>query len=193
VLSPWSKGAWVTLVAVCATLGAGRPARSQSEAPGYGRLKGEMKVLSAVIDEAMAQTFSPPFGVLQKAKGTFLPDFGVVFTLEVNLYPVSFQKLLQVRPPTESELAHQLKAKKERIQTIRQMVPRLLADHARGLRDVDSDEYVAVVVQLFYVQTGTEELPTQVVVEVKKHTLDSYWDQKLTYDQFLSQAKIIEY
>lgn len=183
---------WVALLTVCATLGTGHSSRGQSDTPNYAALKGEMKVLSAVVDESMAQTFSPPFGVLQKTKGTYLPGYGVVFTLEVNLYPVPLQKLLESRPPSKSEQERELKAKKGRIKTIKEMVPRLLAEHARSLREVKPEGYVAVVVHLFYVQTGAEELPTQLVVQVKMHALDQYWDKKLSYEQFLTQVKFVE-
>lgn len=167
--------------------------RGQPADPDYDILRGEMRVVSAVIDESMAQTFSQPFGVLEKTKGAYLPGFGVVFALEVNLYPVPLQELLAARPRTESQLAQELKAKKERIRTIKQTVPRLLAEHAESLREVKADDQVAVVVHLFFVESGGQNLPSQVVVQVKKRDLEQYWDKKLTYEQFLKQVRIVEF
>ena len=54
----------------------------------FSALKGEMKVFEAVIDGTMAQIFAPPFGLLEKTQGTYLPGFGLAFSLEVNLYPM---------------------------------------------------------------------------------------------------------
>jgi hypothetical protein len=193
VLSPWSKRAWVTLVAVCATLGTGRPARSQSDTSHSSKFKGEMRVLSAVIDESMAQTFPPPFGVLEKTKGSYLAGFGVVFALEVNLYPLRPPSLFNLKPLTKEEIQKAQKIKLERIGIIKQAVPRLLANHAHELGDLSSDESVAVIVHLFQVQEEEEKLPSQIVVEVKKHDLDQCWDKRLTYEQFVKQVRINEY
>jgi hypothetical protein len=192
VRSLWKRQNWVALLTVCVTLGTGHSTRAQSAAPNYTALKGEMRVFSAVIDESMAQTFAPPFGVLEKAKGTYLPGFGVVFALEVNLHPVPLQDLLLNRLPTKGELERELKTKQERIKTIKQTMSRLLAEHARSLREIRPEDHVAVVVHLFDVQGGAEELPTQLVVQVDKRDLDQYWEKKLSYEQFLGQVKFLE-
>jgi hypothetical protein len=192
VRSLWKRQNWVALLTVCVTLGTGHSTRGQSAAPNYTALKGEMRVFSAVIDESMAQTFAPPFGVLEKAKGTYLPGFGVVFALEVNLHPVPLQDLLLNRSPTKGELERELKTKQERIKTIKQTMSRLLAEHARSLREIRPEDHVAVVVHLFDVQGGAGELPTQLVVQVDKRDLDQYWEKKLSYEQFLGQVKFLE-
>lgn len=183
----------IVLLALGAALGTGPLMRGQAEGPNYVALKGEMKILSAVIDESMAQTFSPPFGVLEKTKGTYLPGFGAVFALEVNLYPVPLQDLLAGRPPAKSQRERELRTKKERINTIRQTVPRLLAEHAESLREVKAEDQIAVVVHIFFVQSGGQELPSQVVVQVRRLVLEQYWDKKLTYEQFLKQVRIVEF
>ena len=181
----------IVLMTLSAALATGPLMAGQADAPNYVSLNSEMKVLSAVIDESMAQTFSPPFGVLEKTKGTYLPGFGVVFALEVNLYPVPLQDLLASRPAPKSQQERELKTKKERINTIRQSVPRLLAEHAESLHEVKPDDQIAVVVHIFLVQSGGEELPSQVVVQVRKSVLGQYWDKKLTYEQFLRQVRIV--
>jgi hypothetical protein len=181
----------IVLITLSAALATGPLVGGQADGPDYVALKSQMKVLSAVIDESMAQTFSPPFGVLEKTKGTYLPGFGVVFALEVNLYPVPLQDLLATRPPAKSQLDRELRVKKERINTIRESVTRLLAEHAESLHEVKPDDQIAVVVHIFLVQSGGEELPSQVVVQVRKFALEQYWDKKLTYEQFLKQVRIV--
>lgn len=160
--------------------------------PNSTALKAQMKILEAVINETMGQTFSPPFGLLEKAKGTYLPSFGVVFGLEVNLYPVRIPNPFDLRPLSKEELAKARKVKLERIQTIEQAVPRLLADHASTLREIGPDESIAVVVHLFHLQAEGESLPTQIIMEVKKSDLDQYWDKKLSYDRLREKVTVLE-
>lgn len=155
-------------------------------------LKAQMKILEAVINETMGQTFSSPFGLLEKAKGTYLPNFGVVFSLEVNLYPVRVPNPFDLRPLSKEELAKARRVKLERISTVKQAVPRLLADHASALREIGPDESIAVVVHLFHFQAEGESLPTQIIMEVKKSDLDQYWDKKLSYDGLREKVRVLE-
>jgi len=173
-------------LALVLTLGA------QSPAPNLNALKSEMKVFEAVINETTVQTFAPPFGLLEKAKGTYLSDFGVIFSLEVNLYPVRMPNMFNVQPPTKEEVEKARKVKLERIGIIKQTMPRLIADHGSGLRNFPPEESVAVIVHLFHFQPEGENLPTQIIIQVKRSDLDQYSERKLTYEQFLSHVKFSE-
>jgi hypothetical protein len=166
--------------------------RGGQTGPSPTALKAQMKVLEAVINENMGQTFSLPFGLLEKAKGTYLPNFGVVFTLEVNLYLVRVPNPFDLRPLSQEELAKARRVKLERIRTVEQAVPRLLADHASTLRAIGPDESIAVVVHLFHLQAEGESLPTQIIMEVKKSDLDQYWDKKLSYDGLREKVRVLE-
>lgn len=165
---------------------------AQSPDPRMKALKGELKVLEAVIDQTLSQTFPPPFGVLEKAKGTYLPDFGVAFSLEVQLYTFRTPTLFDTRPTTPEEFEKARPIKLERIAVIKKTIPHMLADHASGLRDVRPDESVAIVVHLFHIQAESEKLPSQLVVEVKKQDLDDFWDKKITYDELVGKMKWVE-
>jgi len=166
--------------------------RGGQTGPSSTALKAQMKVLEAVINENMGQTFSLPFGLLEKAKGTYLPNFGVVFSLEVNLYLVRVPNPFDLRPLSQEELAKARRVKLERIRTVEQAVPRLLADHASTLRAIGPDESIAVVVHLFHLQAEGESLPTQIIMEVKKGDLDQYWDKKLSYDGLREKVRVLE-
>lgn len=168
-------------------LGYGQPEGLQA-----GALKAQMKVLEAVINETMAQTFAPPFGVLENAKGSYLPDFGVVFSLEVNLYPVRVPNPFDMRPLSKEELEKARRAKLERIGIIKQVVPRLLADHASALRELSANDSIAVVVHLFYFQLEGDNLPSQIVMEVKKRDLEQYWNKKLSFEDFRGKVSTLE-
>ena len=165
--------------------------RAQSPS-NLGALKGEMKVFEAVIDGTMGQTFVAPFGLLEKTQGTYLPGFGLVFNLEVNLYPLRSPNPFNMTPLSKAELEKAAKVKRERIATVKESVPRLLADHAMSLRNLDADDSVAVVVHLFEVQPGDTKLPDQLVIETRKSDLDRYWDKKISYQELVAMVKVLE-
>jgi len=85
--------------------------RAQSPPSNPSALKAEMKVFEAVIDGTMAQTFAPPFGLLEKTKGTYLPGFGLAFSLEVNLYPMRAPNPFNMTRLSKAELDKGQKAK----------------------------------------------------------------------------------
>jgi hypothetical protein len=158
----------------------------------FGALKSEMKVFEAVVDGTMSQTFAPPFGLLEKTQGTYLPGFGLAFSLEVNLYPTRAPNPFNMAPLSKAEIEKAQKAKHDRIITVKESVPRLLADHAMSLRDLSPDESIAVVVHLFEVDTGDSKFPEQIIVETRKSDLDQFWDKKISYRELLGKMKVLE-
>ena len=156
-------------------------------------LKGEMKVFEAVIDGTMAQTFAPPFGLLEKTQGTYLPGFGLAFSLEVNLYPMRSPTPFNMAPLSKAEIEKAHKVKQDRIVTVKESVPRLLADHAMSLRGLGPNDAIAVVVHLFEVSTGESKLPEQIIIETRKADLDEFWDKKISYRDLLGKMKVLEF
>jgi hypothetical protein len=180
------------LIVITLSPGPDRTLGAQSNAPNLDEMKREMKVFEAVINETAVQTFAPPFGLLEKAQGSYLSDYGVIFNLEVNLYPMRMPNMFNVQPPTKDEIEKARKAKLERIGIIKRTMPRLLADHAGALHEFPREDSVAVIVHLFHFQPEGENLPTQIVIQAKRSDLDQYSDRKISYEQFLSHVKISE-
>ena len=158
----------------------------------FGALKAEMKVFEAVIDGTMAQTFAPPFGLLEKTHGTYLPGFGLVFSLEVNLYPTRVLTPFNMAPLSKADLEKAQKVKHDRVIMVKESVPRLLADHAMSLRDLSPNDSIAVVVHLFEVNTGESTFPEQIIIETRKSDLDEFWDKKISYRELLGKMKALD-
>jgi hypothetical protein len=96
-------------------------------------------------------------------------------------------------PLSKAGLEKAQKVKLERIATIKESVPRLLADHAMSLRDLSSDDCVAVVVHLFEVQPEDTKLPEQLVIKFRKSDLDQFWDKKISYQELTAKMTILEF
>jgi hypothetical protein len=165
---------------------------AQSPDPRMRALKGEMKVLEAVIDQSLSESFPPPFGVLEKAKGTYLPDFGVAFSVEVYLYPMRTPTPFDTRPTTPAEEEKARRAQLARIAAIKKSVPHMLVEYASGLRDVRPEESVAIIIHFFHAQAESEKVPSQIVMVVRKQSLDDLWDKKISFDELLEKVKWVE-
>jgi hypothetical protein len=95
-------------------------------------------------------------------------------------------------PLSKAEIEKAQKVMRERIATVRESIPRLLADHAMSLRELNSDDSVAVVVHLFEVEPGDNKFPDQLVIETRKVELDKYWERKISYQELVARMKILE-
>jgi hypothetical protein len=95
-------------------------------------------------------------------------------------------------PLSKAELDKAQKAKLERMATIKESVPRLLADHAISLRDLGSDDSVAVVVHIFEVQSGDTKFPDQLVIETRKSDLNQFWEKKFSYQELTAKMTTLE-
>jgi hypothetical protein len=179
------------LALVCGWWGA-RPAGAQSPPANFVALKSQMKVFEAVVDGNMAQVFAPPFGLLEKTLGTYLPGFGLAFSLEVNLYPSRSFTLFSPPSVAKDELKKTQRVKLERIAAVKESVPRLLADHASSLRGLAADDRVAIVVHLFRSQSEEDGLPLQLVIEARMSDLNLFWDRQITYQQLLARITTLE-
>ena len=122
-----------------------------------------------------------------------MPGFGLVFSLEVNLYPLRTPNPFDTTPLSKAELEKAAKMKRERIATIKESVPRLLADHAMSLHDLLSENSVAVVVHLFEAGPVEDKFPDQLVIATRKSDLDQYWERKISYQELVTRMKVLEF
>src|SRR3974377_1024281 len=51
------------------------------------KMRDQIGVFESVLNQNLSPTFPGPFGYLDKARGAYLPGYGLVFTFEVNLNP----------------------------------------------------------------------------------------------------------
>lgn len=131
-----------------------------------------LKSISRVIDERVQQmTARAPFVLLGTTRGAYLPGYGAIFSLEVNLVPVA--GLSPFRPAyTPQEIQNLNRQKREKIGTLRAGLRPLLAEQAAGLSQIPPGEKVALIVSLFnFHWEDTTGLPAQIVLQATRQAL----------------------
>lgn len=135
-------------------------------------LRSQVQQFQALINRDLQTTLDHPFGMLQDPKGIYLPNFGVVFHMEMNLAPMRMVSMFDVRPYTEEELQQSHGTKLQRIRELKAHLSELLRLHGAELSAVPPEQNVAVAVHLFNMPSErTEGLPTQIVIEVSRGML----------------------
>ena len=157
-------------------------------------LKVQLQVFQDIVNRNMQQSFEQPFTLLQDAKGSYLPHFGAVFHMEVNLHPLRLISPFDMRPYTPEELRKARDAKLERVRELRTRLSALLLEHGVKLSEVPPDQGVAIVVHLFNLPSEQSEgLPTQLVIETNRATLLDAQAQRMTVAEFQKRGLVLEF
>jgi hypothetical protein len=173
--------------------GVGR-AEAQQPAADLRSVRSQIESFETVLNRDLQQTFEHPFALLQDAKGTYLPSFGMAFHMEVNLVPMRSISPFDVRPYTEEELRKTRDAKLARIRQLRERVSELLLEHSGEFDAIPSEQDVAVVIHLFHLPSEmTEGLPTQVVIETSRRSLLDTKARRMTAEDFRKRMTVVEF
>lgn len=168
--------------------------QAPAEKPDLRQLRRDIRVFAGIVDTTIRESLPEPFGLLETTKGTYLPGFGLVFSLEVNLVALRVRSPFDPRPLSKEELEQAFKLKQERIAELEQrMLPRLLADYGANIEMPASDR-LAVVMHLFnFPEEDREELPARLVVEASRQDLLEYKQGKIPYPDFAKRVLVLKF
>ena len=182
----------VLLFAVLSGVLSGAQPAAAGQSPDYPAIKRQTQLFETVLNTAIQQRFEQPFLVLQETKGSYLEGYGVVFTLEVSLYPMRIRTPFSATPYSDKELSAARAQKLARIKDLETLIRDLLRDHGMGLSFVPDNENVAVVVHLFN-QAEQRDLPSQLAVQAKKQWLQDAAGRKLSAAEFRQKLSVISF
>jgi hypothetical protein len=157
-------------------------------------LKAQMQSFQGVLNRYIIQAFEQPFTLLQDAKGVYLPHFGVVFHLEVNLAPLRMLNMFDSRGYSAEEIRKTKETKLQRVRQLKDRLSELLLEHGDEMAAVPTDENVAIAVHLFNMPSEqTEGVPTQFVIETSRQTLVNSKSLGLTKKDFGEMGVSLEF
>ena len=192
---------WAT---ACAAQAGGNLARSDT--PSYASantisptnvdlraLKTQLEAFQAMLNRTIQQNFEQPFFLLQDAKGSYLPGFGVVFHMETNLSPLRVAMPFDVHPFTAEELQKARESKVERIRRLKTLLSQILLDQGGSLSAMAPEQNIAIVVHLFNMPSEGGSFPSQVVISLNRRMLLDYQGRRLTEEQFEKTGSVLEF
>ncbi len=164
-----------------------------AQTPDYPAIKRQTQLFETVLDTALRQHFDPAhFLMMQAPKGAYLEGYGVVFTLEVNLYVMRWLNPFNSTPYSEKELATARAAKAEGMKDLETIIRDLLRNNGMGLDFVPPDKKVAVVVHLFN-QAEFKDLPSQLSLQTKKQWLQEAAGRRLSAEAFRQKLSVVAF
>jgi hypothetical protein len=173
-----------------------------SEAPqgtlDFAHIRRDLAVFQGVLDTTLKQSLPGPFQILGSSKGTYLPDYGVVFSLEANVYQLRHLSPFDMRPHTQKELSDAYDLMMTRIELVKELIIRAIAEHGATLRQLGPEENLTVITHLFTggFNAGSDpkrEFPSQLVFSVKESVINEYREAKINLDQFAKSVKLLQF
>jgi hypothetical protein len=154
------------------------------------RMREQIGVMESVLNQNLSQAFPGPFGYLDKARGAYLPGYGLVFTFEVNLNPLPPSMGPFGGPPQQTD-AQRVAAIKKNRESALELSRRVLVDFSHTLPIADG-EAVAIVVQGSAVGPDGMRKST-IVLRAQKHDIDQFRANAIDRSAFLNRIAVVEY
>ena len=177
---------WIPLFILCITspqTGSAQGSNAATDAQvNYASVKRELEVFQGVIDTTVKQTISGTFTILSSAKGLYLPEYGAVFSFEVNLYQIRHLSPFDLRPHTPKELEDAYAQMLSRIETLKSNLIRAMGEHGAALGTLRPEDHLTVVMYLLQVDLGANRsIPSQIQLKMTRSLVGEYRENKLPF------------
>jgi hypothetical protein len=183
-----------SLFASTASRGQGSEPVSFNGALDYTAIKKDLAVFQGVIDTTVKQIIQGPFAILGSTKGTYLPEYGAVFNLEVNLYQIRQLSPFDFRPHTEKELNDAYNLMMKRIEDLKERLVKAMGEHGSSLEQLKPNDYLTVVVHLFSAETEAKRpAPSQMILRVKKSFITDYRENRLPLGDLAKKVELVQF
>lgn len=179
----------VAAIAFCLIAAAPRPLEAQ--AADYSRTQQEIARFEMAVNGAVGALFSSsPFAVVQKAKGAYLPDYGVSISFLVNIHRAVINSpfgQLRSRNGVSPE------TKRQRIEELKEKLIRVLQDNGGTLNELRGKERLTIIVYVEDRNFPDEPRGNRtILLSVLKKDLDEL-GRKGRLNELKQRVKIVEY
>lgn len=157
-------------------------------------LKPQLDGFQDLLNRGVQQAFGDqPFSILQDAKGSYIPGYGVAFSMEVNLHPLRLITPFDMRPYSPDELAKARDTKLARIRQLKAQLTEMLLKNGASLSAMAPEQNITLVVHLFNLPSESRELPSQISISVDRRMLLDLQGGRMTADDFRRNGTFVEF
>ena len=172
----------------------GMDAQTSINSLDYSAVKRDLAVFQGVLDTTVKQSVQSIMPLTSSSRGVCLPEYGTVFSLEVNLYQIRPLSPFNMRPHSQQELDDAYKQLLARLDSIKQNFIRAMGEHGASLGELKPQDFLTIVINLLPVDAGPgRSVPTQVVMRVKRSSIDDYRENKITFPEFSKKVEVAQF
>jgi hypothetical protein len=189
---------WIPILAFCISsslsVWAQGPDTGLDNGANYASVKQDLAVFQGVIDTTAKQTIQGFIPLLSSTKGIYLPEYGAVFSLEVNLYQIRPLTPFDLRPHTQKELEDAYSQMMGRIESLKNNLIRAMGEHGAALGSLRPEDHLTVVIHLLQVDLGgNRSVPSQIQLKMTRSLVGEYRENKLPLGDLVKKTEIVQY
>ena len=166
-------------------------ANSPQEKANLPELKKGIELFESVLNQSLAQTLGGPFETLDRARGAYLPAYGVVFSFEVNLTPLQSLGPFGPAPTPKTEQA-QREEEVRRREKAKSVAQQTLGNFGQSLSPLAANESATIIIYAVAAHPGKIERST-IIVSAEKKLLDARVSGSLDQAHFIQKLSTTEY
>lgn len=180
----------ILLLGVLICSGSWAPNSAQGK-PNLELVKKGIGLFESVLNQSLAQAFGGPFETLDRARGAYLPGYGVVFSFEISLTPL--QNLGPFSPPpTPKSVQARREEEVRRREKAKSVVVEVLGNYGQAVSELAPEESVGIVIHTVAAHSDKIDRSTMVISADKK-LLDARLNHSIDQAHFVQKLSITEY
>ena len=156
------------------------------------QLKRESELFEDIINTSIRQAISNPMLLAEKSRGTYLENYGAVFSLTVNLsrsliiFP-SIIKRPKGAPATEM-------SPDKMMALLRGSLAEILGQYGDTLKQLSSDSRISIIAHVLSQSDINGTMVSQVlVITALKVDVEQLQREKITFEDFRKRIRYVEY
>ena len=153
------------------------------------QLKRNTRIFEGIVDEVVKQSFSNPFAVTEGAKASYLQEYGIAVSFQLNINRSSIRTPFGLVSRGEEN-----RPKEEQLRILKDSMVRLLGDYGGTFKQLSGENFIAITA---HVEDRNELDPTRsttiVIISASKKDVDLVTSGGISSEQFEERVRIIEY
>lgn len=154
------------------------------------RMKNDIQIFEAILDQALDQVFSNPFSLVERTKGVYLANFGTTFAFLVNIKTATMEtpfgtiKRSSVSDP---------KLRQKKLAELQRRVIEILATYGNGIHQLKESDSVVIVAHIVDQNFRKKRQNKTIIVSALKKDLRAHAGNQISAEVFRKRVNIVEY
>lgn len=155
------------------------------------QMKKDSELFEDIVNTSIRQVVSNPMLLAEKTRGSYLENYGVVFSLTLNLSRslIIFPIARKPKAPGTAE-----KNTAQTIEMLRKSLSEILGQYGNSLKQLSSDSRISIIAHVLnqseYGGAGADQV---LVLTVFKRDVEQLQRARITLDDFKKRIRYLEY
>ncbi len=157
------------------------------------QIKKECEVFENIVNTSLRQAIPHPLLLAEKARGTYLADYGLTFSMTLNLsrQMILFAPRSKRSPENPEDLSRQ---RAHTIVAIRKCLTEVLSQYGSSFRQLPPDDKISIIAHVLsrslYANDNTNQI---IILTVTKRDIEQYRRARITREELKKRITYIEY